>query len=462
MGKPTDTPVYYKSDFDFVLQFFDRTGNEVFVGEMDFIASFRTFPLTRPFVASRERGQLRNCFIEPDGRIHVVAKDHGLPPGQLRCELLVRTPDSIYPDGMRKDFTPGPVGICLTKDEGELAMPLKARLTTRWVNAGTNGTLPFVFVEKHKDTDMETAYYDRGAGVFYRAGEVIPASEGTYNETAADGTARASTTSEFRCGQTIYRHTGRELVNTAIERNPNQRLVHRVPTLYAHPGLAYLDRGFISVTGLSGLSEIPHRMSLRSMWFEDDGMRVPLSDLTVRCVGVEARIEGEDLILEAGDGYDGNSSCGFVRLEFGLDGTNTFIGVRYTSSGDKIFYKARGVFPLRRPLPPTTREAEHLLKINRGNGYCFSLIHENLCGDTRIEVWKRACVLIGVPDDEGVRQRCQQWRWRKLGEKGTGIHGKTCLLRISRRVGGVWSDWAYFHVAPFAPVKLRKSRQRRT
>lgn len=32
MGKPTDIPVYYKSDFDFILQVFDKTGKEVFVG----------------------------------------------------------------------------------------------------------------------------------------------------------------------------------------------------------------------------------------------------------------------------------------------------------------------------------------------------------------------------------------------------------------------------------------------
>ncbi len=462
MGKPTDIPVYYKSDFDFILQVFDKTGKEVFVVDMDFIASFRTFSLTRPFVASRERGQLSNCFIEPDGRIHVVAKDHGLPPGQLKCELLVRIPDSIYPDGMRKDFTPGPVGICLTEDAGGPAMPLKACLTTIWVNAGTNGTLPFVFEEKHKDSDMETAYYDRGTGVFYRGGEVIPASEGTYNETAIDGMTRASTTSEFRCGQTVYRHTGRELVNTAIERNPNQRLVHHVPTLSAHPGLAYLDRGFINVTGLSGLSKVPRKVSLRNMWFADDGWRVPLSDLTVHCRGVEAHIEGDDLILEAGDGYDGNSLCGFVQLEFGLNGTNTFIGVRYTSGGDKIFYRAHGVFPVCHPMPITVCEAARLFEINRGNGYCFRLIRRDFSGGTRIEVWKRANVLVGAPDDEGARQRCQQWRWRKIGEKGTSIHGKTCLLRVSRRVGAVWSDWAYFHVTPFAPVNLRKSRQRRT
>lgn len=462
MGKPTDIPVYYKSDFDFILQVFDKTGKEVFVGDMDFIASFRTFSLTQPFVASRERGQLSNCFIEPDGRIHVVAKDHGLPPGQLKCELLVRIPDSIYPDGMRKDFTPGPVGICLTEDAGGPAIPLKACLTTIWVNAGTNGTLPFVFEEKHKDSDMETVYYDRGTGVFYRGGEVIPASEGTYNETAIDGMTRASTTSEFRCGQTVYRHTGRELVNTAIERNPNQRLVHHVPTLSAHPGLAYLDRGFINVTGLSGLSKVPRKVSLRNMWFADDGWRVPLSDLTVHCRGVEAHIEGDDLILEAGDGYDGNNLCGFVQLEFGLNGTNTFIGVRYTSGGDKIFYRAHGVFPVCHPMPTTVCEAARLFEINRGNGYCFSLIQRDFSGGTRIEVWKRANVLVGVPDDEGARQRCQQWRWRKIGEKGTSIHGKTCLLRVSRRVGAVWSDWAYFHVTPFAPVNLRKSRQRRT
>lgn len=478
MGKPTDIPVYYKSDFDFILQVFDKTGKEVFVGDMDFIASFRTFSLTRPFVASRERGQLSNCFIEPDGRLHVVAKDHGLPPGQLKCELLVRIPDSIYPDGMRKDFTPGPVGICLTEDAGEPAMPLKARLTTIWVNAGTNGTLPFVFEEKHKDSDMETVYYDRGTGVFYRGREVIPASEGTYNETAIDGMTRASTTSEFRCGQTVYRHTGRELVNTAIERNPDQRLVRRAPSINAHPGLAYADRGIIRLPQPGPNAGDSIEISLAGLYWEEGAEAPrPLSDLPIHTYtdkdscDLTVEKEGDKVVVTR------TANCyGFPRVShlwidlLSIDEKDGYIGVRYDSSGRKIFYRGHKHFPAakhklnQRLFVSEIQRLLRFYKDERGFKGC-SLAYVGKGLRVQMQVWTKTRVRYrsidyGYYDDNGITHK-YQWHWKDAD--GVSFRRKTGLVRVRKRViKGAWSDWCYFHVSPFIRGNVAESRQKRT
>ena len=73
--------------------------------------------------------------------------------------------------------------------------------------------------------------FDRGSGVFHCNG--IIRTPGDYNEEAPDGEVRASTTRLFQCGQTIYRYTGSQLVNIAIERNPGQRMVWKTPSLNA-------------------------------------------------------------------------------------------------------------------------------------------------------------------------------------------------------------------------------------
>lgn len=483
MGKPTDIPVYYKSDFDFILQVFDKTGKEVFVGDMDFIASFRTFSLTRPFVASRERGQLSNCFIEPDGRIHVVAKDHGLPPGQLKCELLVRIPDSIYPDGMRKDFTPGPVGICLTEDAGGPAMPLKACITTIWVNAGTNGTLPFVFEEKHKDSDMETAYYDRGTGVFYRGGEVIPASEGTYNETAIDGMTRASTTSEFRCGQTVYRHTGRELVNTAIERNPDQRLVRRAPSINAHPGLAYADRGIIRLPQPGRTAGDSVEISLEGLYFQDNHGDIPspLSSFEIFTytdgVSCDLTVEKEGdkvVVTRTRTIYDGISRVSHLWIVLGEPTFDekglSYLGVRYDPSGMKIFYRGLRSFPAARRKPDRVGLAEDIKRLVRfgapGRGskrITFSYSGKGL--RMQMQVWvktrvRKRSLRHGYYDDNEIPPK-YQWHWRDAD--GLSVNRKTALVRVRKRVlKGAWSDWCHFHVSPFITGKVAESRQKRT
>lgn len=478
MGKPTDIPVYYKSDFDFILQVFDKTGKEVFVGDMDFIASFRTFSLTRPFVASRERGQLSNCFIEPDGRIHVVAKDHGLPPGQLKCELLVRIPDSIYPDGMRKDFTPGPVGICLTEDAGGPAMPLKARLTTIWVNAGTNGTLPFVFEEKHKNSDMETVYYDRGTGVFYRGGEVIPASEGTYNETAIDGATRASTTSEFRCGQTVYRHTGRELVNTAIERNPDQRLVRRAPSINAHPGLAYADRGIIRLPQPAFRAGDSIEISLAGLYWEEGAEAPrPLSDLPIHTYtdkdscDLTVEKEGDKVVVTRTANCYGFPRVSHLWIELlSIDEQDGYIGVRYDSSGRKIFYRGHKHFPSAKYKVNQrffVSEIQRLLRFykdERGFKGC-SLAYVGKGLRVQMQVWTKTRVRYrsidyGYYDDNGITHK-YQWHWKDAD--GVSFRRKTGLVRVRKRViKGAWSDWCYFHVSPFIRGNVAESRQKRT
>ena len=127
-----DQTRHFKSDFDFVLRLYDKQGYEVRIGDVDFAAVVFVYSPVYSFVASRKKGRFRNCFVEPDGRIHIVAKNHGLQPGMVRCELAAEFPDGIYPDGIRREYFSGPTGITLTDDdigfcgdtlEGKLNLP---------------------------------------------------------------------------------------------------------------------------------------------------------------------------------------------------------------------------------------------------------------------------------------------------------------------------------------------------
>ncbi|MGM9774885.1 MAG: hypothetical protein ACI3Y2_06770 [Candidatus Egerieousia sp.] len=71
-----------------------------------------------------------------------------------------------------------------------------------------------------------------------------------YNKRYNGGALLASDEKRFICNQTVYRFTGephRELINVGIESRPNERLVRRVPSIHAHPGLLYLNRNMIQV-----------------------------------------------------------------------------------------------------------------------------------------------------------------------------------------------------------------------
>lgn len=109
----------YKSDFDFILKVRDRAGREIDLTGYDWTAKFYTSSKAMAYVASMKNGECVNCRVDDDGRVRIVADNHGLPVGQLQCELSVAFPDEVYPDGTRDVVTPDPVNIWLVNGKGD-------------------------------------------------------------------------------------------------------------------------------------------------------------------------------------------------------------------------------------------------------------------------------------------------------------------------------------------------------
>ncbi len=137
------------SDFDAIMRLSDCKGNETGWPECDWRAEFFTSSGVGIYRASCIGGECRNCFND-GGRIHVVFKDHRMGVGTLQCRLTLDLPDGVYPDGIRRDVSPAPLGVELVNGAGDcpsditLDLTLPAVYLTAYdlaVRAGYAGTL---------------------------------------------------------------------------------------------------------------------------------------------------------------------------------------------------------------------------------------------------------------------------------------------------------------------------------
>lgn len=484
--------VNYKSDFDAILRLTDCEGNDLGWPKFDWKAKFYIFSLSNVFTASCIGGVTENCYNDGGG-IHVVFDNHKLAIGSLQCEITVELPDGRYSDGYHRVVTPEPLDIELVKGRGDcpstravavVTLPVLGELTRADVEAMLAGKqdkreLTFGFMKDSNAEDWaeehpDGVWFSRDEGVFYRNGELAEAGEECYNEVAEDGTVRANTRMVFRCNDTRYRFTGRELVNLDWATGGAMRRVFRVPTLNAHPGLFYLDRGYITVH-----ASIPCRISLKGLYWLEAGTdyyeRIPLSECEVRTCGHEwgakAHIEGDELVVERGAT---GGKWHWIHLLLSPGRSNqispTVIGVRIRPDGGKEFYRCPSTNMSLRVLPPPPEEG-WLLGLLRTfvtpRGKHANEIRSRdlfLRNRAQYEVWQRS------RPRSGDRNHKRVWRWKKLtlfrkfDKDGNPSHkivrGNHALFRIRIRHRGVWSEWGYFHVDFLGEgeVKARRSQ----
>lgn len=133
---PTDMKINYQSDFDFIYRPRDLRGEPVdFPPQgVDWRVEFATRDHCRRLTVQCTGGVCMNCFND-NGRIHVVAKDHGLPPGRLIGTMTLLNPNGIYPGGIQRIVDRQPVGIelvtgcaghCGTPPEVDVTLPVIA------------------------------------------------------------------------------------------------------------------------------------------------------------------------------------------------------------------------------------------------------------------------------------------------------------------------------------------------
>ena len=464
---PTDMKINYQSDFDFLYTPIDCRGETVMFPApgVDWRVEFHTRDHCRTFTVSCVGGSCTNCFND-NGRIHVVAKDHGLSPGRLVGTMTLLNPNRTYPGGIQRIVDRQLVGIELVNGSACYDDPSpSADVVIPIVAVDGRQPLPFRFGVVGDNPAPGHPVFDREYGRFFRpvkdhnAEEIDPA-DGPYNIYADDGRIIANTDCLFICGRTVYRYTGRELVNVAIEQNPNQRLVSRTPSVNAHPGLVYLDRGFIRLPIHSG----ENRVDLNGLYcqFGTDHI-VPLAEAVTGMEVYDAA--GEEVNAEIIDScvvfhiseFDPITTGRMkARLSFDTEGRFngcvTFIGVRYDTNGRKIFYQTSA-----RPAPepvrlPNLRDAHerNIMKI-RGNRSCY--IYQP-GGGYQTELWlkrrhgtgsKTRRVGLGLRKKWRHLRNDRQWRWRR-NRWGMLINRNSFLMRMRHVSGNRCSEWAYFHV----------------
>lgn len=491
MGKPTDIPVYYKRDFSCILRLFacsmDGDGRkEIGFPDYDWVARFHTWWDAESYTASCIGGKCVNCFND-GGRIRVVFDNHRLSAGELRVEFTALLPDGTYPDGDERVVVPAPLGIVLTREAAPCPSAVEAQLMLPYILAEVPvlghvelPPLPFTFSDggitpyNLEGIVVYSTHYKR----FYRDGQLIPPEELGYNETTESGEIMASTKRLFICGNKHYRFTGRDFVNVETERNPDQRLVRRAPSINAHPGLAYADRGIIRLPQPAFRAGDSIEISLAGLYWEEGAEAPrPLSDLPIHTYtdkdscDLTVEKEGDKVVVTR------TANCyGFPRVShlwidlLSIDEKDGYIGVRYDSSGRKIFYRGHKHFPAAKHKLNQrlfVSEIQHCLRFykdERGFKGC-SLAYAGKGLHVQMQVWTKTKVRYrsidyGYYDDNGITHK-YQWHWKDAD--GVSFRRKTGLVRVRKRaMKGAWSDWCYFHISPFINGGVAESRQKRT
>lgn len=488
------TKVNYKSDFDAILRIKDCSGEDLEWPTFDWYAKLYTIQYGRDnkanmYVASCVGGVCTNCFND-NGYIHIVVDNHHLGIGTLAVEFVAKIPDAKYPDEHHRIVTPQALDIELVTGKGDCApvfeavitVPVHGGMTKAEIEGllaagGYTRELTFGFSNRDAEdwsADHPGVWFNRTAGAFYRDGALAEAGDGCYNEVAEDGTVRANTRMVFRCNDTRYRFAGRELVNLDWATGDAPRRVFRVPSLNAHPGLFYIDRGYISVHA----SE-PCRISLKGLYWHEDGSGyyegIPLSEFSVSCGRFcKAHIEGDELVVE--EGATGGKEY-WIHLclpqRESIQIPPTVIGVRIRPDGSKVFYRCPSTNMSLHVLPPPSDE-NFLLELlqtyvsPRGK-HAKEIRSRDLHQRNRAqyEVWQRSRPRVGGSVLDKYKR---VWRWKKLtlcrkfDKDGNLSHkivrGNHALFRIRIRHCGVWSEWGYFHVDFLGEgkVKVRRSQ----
>lgn len=134
-----------KSDFDFILTLYGENGESIGFPTYDWEAYIYTaVSKAYKYKASCHGGECVNCFND-NGKIHIVANNHGLSVGVLRVDFISYLPNSLYPDGTERVVQPIDTDIELVQGAGDGAeggdaeVIIPYALVTSYDIAKTNG-----------------------------------------------------------------------------------------------------------------------------------------------------------------------------------------------------------------------------------------------------------------------------------------------------------------------------------
>lgn len=126
--------INYKEDFELVVELL--AGDKPYqLGDEDFRIDF--IVMASRYTVGRTAGVCERCSVDGN-KIRCFMDGHGLPPGELRAEVKVNTPDPNYADGSRLSVAIAEGTVVLVKDN------------TRFDGAVIKANIPVVLVDAYQ------------------------------------------------------------------------------------------------------------------------------------------------------------------------------------------------------------------------------------------------------------------------------------------------------------------------
>ena len=126
--------INYKEDFELVVELL--AGDKPYqLGDEDFRIDF--IVMASRYTVGRTGGVCERCSVDGN-KIRCFMDGHGLPPGELRAEVKVNTPDPNYADGKRLSVAIAEGVVVLVKDN------------TRFDGAVIKATIPVALVDAYQ------------------------------------------------------------------------------------------------------------------------------------------------------------------------------------------------------------------------------------------------------------------------------------------------------------------------
>lgn len=127
--------INYKEDFELVVELL-ADGKPYPLGDEDFRIDFTV--MASRYSVGREGGACERCAVVGGNKVRCFMDGHGLPPGKLRAEVRVDTPDANYADGKR-------LSVAVAEGDVELVDG-----NTRLDGATVRASLPIFLVDAYQ------------------------------------------------------------------------------------------------------------------------------------------------------------------------------------------------------------------------------------------------------------------------------------------------------------------------
>lgn len=193
--------INYKEDFELVVELL--AGDKPYqLGDEDFRIDF--IVMASRYTVGRTAGMCERCMVVDGNKVRCFMDGHGLPPGELRAEVKVNTPDPNYADGKRLNVAMAEGVVVLVKDN------------TRFDGAVIKANIPVVLVDAYQ---LAKAHGYKGTideyyATFTDVSQLKENIKGTLDEMAEAERQRADAEKERAKAET-ERQSNRDRFNTA-------------------------------------------------------------------------------------------------------------------------------------------------------------------------------------------------------------------------------------------------------